>query len=319
VHVESTTAFGRLRGIELTPARFLQFALVSIGALWLIVATGAAVRLTDSGLGCRHWPGCEKGHPLPAKDYHAYIEFGNRLVGGVTIAVTLLVALAAQRTPSLPRWARRLAVAVFAGTLAQAPLGYLAVKTDLRWPIVAAHLLLSMVVLAGAVVLGLEAFSAANGRVEPLVPLELRRLGLLVAGSCLALLVSGTLATAGGPHSGGGAEHVDRLWRLQPLVYTHAASVAVLGLSLVFVLGYLASRRKRSPRLFALGAGVLGLLVAQMAVGEIQYRTHLPWPLVLVHVGLAAAVWAALVVFVTALWRPPSALLPGSRVDWTDG
>jgi cytochrome c oxidase assembly protein subunit 15 len=319
VHVESTTALGRLRGIEVTPARFLQLALVSVGALWLIVATGAAVRLTDSGLGCRHWPGCERGHPLPAKDYHAYIEFGNRLVGGVTIVVTLLAALAAQRTPALPRWARRLALAVFIGTLAQAPLGYLAVKTDLRWPIVATHLLLSMVVLAGAIVLALEALSARSGSVAPLVPIELRRLGLLLAASCLVLLVSGTLATAGGPHSGGGAEHVDRLWRLQPLVYTHAASVGAFGLAFVFVLGYLASRRERSPRLFALGAGVFGLLLGQMAVGEVQYRTHLPWPLVLVHVGLAAAVWALLIVFVTVLWRPPSALVPGPRVDWADG
>src|SRR6476619_19856 len=97
--------------------------------LWLIVVTGAAVRLTSSGLGCRHWPGCEKGHPLPAKDYHAYIEFGNRLVGGVTIVVPLLGALGATRTPTLPRWARRLALVIFVGTLAQAPLGYLAVKT----------------------------------------------------------------------------------------------------------------------------------------------------------------------------------------------
>src|SRR5205807_9505012 len=134
-----------------------------VAALWLIMLTGAAVRLTDSGLGCRHWPGCEKGHPLPAKNYHAYIEFGNRVLGGVTIAVVLLAALAAGRTPALPRSARRLALAVFAGTLVQAPLGYLAVKTDLRWPIVAAHLLLSALVLAGAVVLALEALTAASG------------------------------------------------------------------------------------------------------------------------------------------------------------
>jgi cytochrome c oxidase assembly protein subunit 15 len=311
VHVESTTARGRFRGIELSPARFLPIALASVGTLWLIVLTGAAVRLTDSGLGCEHWPGCEKGHPLPAKDYHAYIEFGNRLIGGVTIIVTLLAALAASRTPALPRWARRLALGIFLGTLAQAPLGYLAVKTDLRWPIVATHLLLSMVVLAGAVVLVLETVCALTGRVSPLVPLELRRTGLVVAGACLVLLVTGTLATAAGPHSGGGAEHVDRLWRLQPLVYTHAAAVGVFGLGLVFVLGYLASRRDASPRLFVLGLGVFALLLVQMALGEIQYRTHLPWGLVLVHVGFAAAVWGALVAFVTALWRPPASLAPG--------
>jgi cytochrome c oxidase assembly protein subunit 15 len=303
MQLETTAA--RVRRFELSAAQFLRLALASVAALWLIVVTGAAVRLTDSGLGCRHWPGCEKGHPLPAKNYHAYIEFGNRVIGGVTIAVVLLTALAAWRTPALSRASRRLVLAVFLGTLAQAPLGYLAVKTDLRWPVVAAHLLLSMVVLAGAVVLALETFATVWGRAEPLVPPELRRLALLVACAALALLVTGTLATAGGPHSGGGTAHVARLWRLQPLIYLHAAAVAVFGVGLVFVLGYLAARRERHPRLFWFGAGVLGLLVVQMVVGEIQYRTHLPWPLVLAHVGLAGAVWALLVGFVTVLWRPP--------------
>jgi cytochrome c oxidase assembly protein subunit 15 len=302
------TTVARVRKLELSAAQFLRFALASVATLWLIVVTGAAVRLTDSGLGCRHWPGCEKGHPLPAKGYHAYIEFGNRVIGGLTIVVVLLAAVAARRTPELSRGSRRLAWAVFAGTLAQAPLGYLAVKTDLRWPIVAAHLLLSMLVLAGAVVLALEAFGTVSGRAAPIVPRELRRVGVVVAGSALALLVTGTLATAGGPHSGGGAAHVDRLWRLQPLVYVHAAAVAVFGLGLVFVLGYLAGRRKEAPRIFALGTSVLALLVAQMIVGEVQYRTHLPWPVVLAHVGLAAAVWALLVAFATALWRPPRPL-----------
>jgi heme a synthase len=307
VHVETSTALGRLRRLELSPARFLQLTLVSLGALWLIVLTGAAVRVTDSGLGCRHWPGCEAGHPLPAKDYHAFIEFGNRALGGVVIALVLLTTVASFFVPGLPRRGRRLAIAVFAGTLAQAPLGYLAVHSGLRWPVVAAHLLVSLAVIAGAVVLAFEALALRSGRSESLVPRELRLAALAVAATAAVLLVTGTLATAGGPHSGGGAEHVDRLWRLQPLVFLHAAAVGIFGVGLVFVLGYLASQRERWPRLFALGLGVFGLLLAQMALGEVQYRTHLPWPLVLVHVGLAAAVWALLVGFVTVLWRPPTA------------
>ncbi|HUK95132.1 MAG TPA: COX15/CtaA family protein [Gaiellaceae bacterium] len=308
MHVETTAA--QRRSFELSATQFLWPALASVGVLWLIMVTGAAVRLTGSGLGCRHWPGCEKGDPLPAKNYHAYIEFGNRTIGAVTILIVLLTAIAAFRTPSLPRWARRLALAVFVGTLLQAPLGYLAVKTDLRWPIVAAHLLLSAVVLAGAVVLALEAINIAHGRAEPIVPKELRWGGIAVVVAGLALLVTGTLATAAGPHSGAGAEHVDRLWRLQPLIYAHAAAVGVFAVALVFVAGYLAPLRERAPNLFVFSLGVLGLLFAQMTIGEIQYRTHLPWPLVLVHVGLAAAVWALLVAFVTVLWRPPRSLVP---------
>jgi cytochrome c oxidase assembly protein subunit 15 len=306
VHVESSTALGRLRRLELSPTRFFQLTLVSLGALWLIVLTGAAVRVTNSGLGCRHWPGCEAGHPLPAKSYHAFIEFGNRAIGAVVIVVVLLTTVAAFFVPGLSRRGRRLAVAIFAGTLAQAPLGYLAVHSDLRWPVVAAHLLLSLAVLAGAVVLALEALALRSGSAEPIVPRELRLAALLVATAAGALLVTGTLATAGGPHSGGGTTHVERLWRLQPLIYAHATAVAVFAIGLVFVLGYLASGRQRWPRLFVLGLGVFALLLTQMALGEIQYRTHLPWPLVLVHVGLAAAVWGVLVAFVTVLWRPPS-------------
>ena len=307
--MEATTA--RLRRIELSPARFLQLTLVSLGALWLIVVTGAAVRVTDSGLGCRHWPGCEQGHPLPAKNYHAFIEFGNRTLGAAVIMLVLLTAVASFVVPGLPRRARRLALGIFVGTLAQAPLGYLAVHSDLHWPVVAAHLLLSMALLAGAVVLALEALTLRSGRAEPVAPLELRRAALALTAAAGVLLVTGTLATAGGPHSGGGAQRVDRLWRLQPLIFVHAAAVAVFAVGLVFVLGYLASQRQRWPRLFRFALVVFGVLLAQMVLGEVQYRTHLPWQLVLVHVGLAAAVWALLVAFVMVLWRPPAALAAG--------
>src|SRR5256714_12763203 len=86
-------ALARMRGFVLSPAQFLKLAALELFALWLIVGTGAAVRLTDSGLGCRHWPGCERGHPLPAKNAHAYIEFGNRVIGGGPL------------TPPPPPWA----------------------------------------------------------------------------------------------------------------------------------------------------------------------------------------------------------------------
>ncbi len=302
-----STGVGRARTLALSPAAFLRTALASLAALWLIVSTGAAVRLTDSGLGCRHWPGCEKGHALPQKDYHAFIEFGNRLVGGVTILLTVVVALAARWTP-LGRAAKRLAAAVFLGTLAQAPLGYLAVQTDLRWPIVAAHLLLSMLLIAGAVVLVFFGYERVVGASEPLVPRELQWLGTAAAVAALALLVSGALATAAGPHSGGGTEDVERLARLEPVVYVHGGVVALFGCAFLFLLGYLASIRSRSPRLFAGALAVLAVLLVQVGLGELQYRLHLPWYLVLVHVGVAATAWLGIVALVTALRRPPASV-----------
>ncbi len=299
----------RFLAFELSPTQFLAAAGSALGSLWLIVFTGAAVRLTASGLGCRHWPGCEKGHPLPAKDYHAFVEFGNRVLGGGTILLTLLAALAAWRTPALARWVRRLALAVFLGTLAQAPLGYLAVATDLRWPVVMAHLLLSMLLLAGAVVVVLEAYRTKTGTADPLVPRELRILGLVLVAANFVLLLSGAFATAAGPHSGGG-EHIQRFGRFEPMLYVHAGVVAVFGCGFLFALGYLTARRERSPRLFAFALGVLVLLLLQAGLGELQYRTHLPWGLVLVHVGVAATVWAGVVALVTLFFRPPSSLAP---------
>ncbi len=300
IQPSSSRSSRRLLAFEVAPAQFLFVALVQLAALWLIVTTGAAVRLTDSGLGCRHWPGCERGHPLPAKDYHSYIEFGNRLLGGLTILFALVTAIAAWRTPGLPRWAVRLAAAVFAGTVLQAPLGLLAIASDLEWPVVMAHLLLSIVLLGGAVVLVLEAFRPARS----LVPRELRALGLIVAGACLAAVVGGSFATAGGPHSGGGdAADVDRLWRLEPLVYIHAAGVGVFIVGLVLTIGFLAAQRAQARMPFAMGLLVAGLLLLQVGIGELQYWTHLPWWLVLVHVTLASTVWAATVAFAAILYR----------------
>ena len=295
----------RVRALALTPAQFLPFALAQLGTLWVIVVTGAAVRLTDSGLGCRDWPGCEAGHPLPVKSGHAYIEFGNRLFGALTIASTLFAWLAARRTPALSRRHVQVALAIFLGTLLQAPIGLLAIASDLRWPIVMVHLLLSIALLGGASFLALEARALQVGRIEPLVPLELRRLGLVFVTACFVLIVSGSLATAAGPHSGGGkADQIDRVGRLDPFVYAHGAVVGVFLITFLFSLGYLAARRERSPRLFALGGGVFVVLLAQMGLGELQWRTHLPWGLVLVHVFLAATVWIGTVAVATLFWRP---------------
>ena len=312
--MEASTALARFRSFELSPARFLQLALANAFGLWLIVGSGAAVRLTDSGLGCRHWPGCERGQPLPARDVHAFVVFGNRLVGGVVIALTLVTWLAARRTPGLPGWARRVALLVFLGALAQAPLGYLAVASDLRWPVVMSHLLLSVALLAGAVVLAVEGVCLRDGRSPPLVPRELRVLALVFTAAGFVLIVSGTFATAAGPHSGGG-EHIDRFGSLDRTVYIHGAVVGLFLLSFLFAIGYLAAYRDRSQALFGIGVGVLALLLLQMGIGEVQWRTKLPWELVLVHVALAAAVWAGTVTVAALFFRPPRSLVSGQHLN----
>jgi cytochrome c oxidase assembly protein subunit 15 len=277
----------RLRGLSLSPAGIRRLVLANAVALVLIVATGATVRLTGSGLGCEHWPGCEPHHFEP-RSYHSYVEFGNRVVAFLTILTTLTTWI-------LARGHRRLAAAIFAGTLAQAPLGALTVHYHLNPWWVLSHFLLSLLVLMLAVVL----VARTRPRERSTLPRWVLLGGLVVGVAACVLVFSGMLATAAGPHPG--STVVRRLWSFQPAVYWHVRATAVFGVSFACVLAYLVRARAQQVR----GAlALLGLLAVQMTIGEVQYRTHLPWWLVLVHVTVAATVWAAVTAFVFSLWRP---------------
>ncbi len=303
VHVE----VAQLRTLVLAPRTFLKLSLASVAALYLIVITGSLVRLTGSGLGCESWPGCEEGSFFPASDAHGAIEFGNRAVGIVPIGLAVLTWLGARRAAGLPSWAVKLAAAVALGTLAQAPLGLVTITSGLHPLLVMSHFLLALVVLGGAIVVAIEAWGVAGGHADLGLPKELRRLALVLAAACLVLVVSGAFTTAAGPHPGDSSE-VERLGTLEDMLWVHVRVTALFGCTFLLLLGYLAARRERWPRLFRAGLAVLGLVVAQMAIGELQYRLELPWGIVAVHVALAAAVWAATVALVAAFWRTPAAL-----------
>jgi heme a synthase len=297
----------RLRTLVLAPRTFLKLSISSVAALYLIVVTGSLVRLTGSGLGCESWPGCEEGNFFPASDAHGAIEFGNRAVGIVPISLSLLVWLASRRTAGLPVWATRLAGAVALGTIAQAPLGLVTITSGLHPLLVLSHFLLALLVLGGAVVVAVEAWGNAAGRAGVALPREVRRLGAVVAAACLGLVVSGAFTTAAGPHPGDSSE-VERLGTLEELLWVHVRVTAVFGCAFLLLLGYLFARRQQWDRLFRASLAVLGLVLVQMSVGELQYRLELPWGIVAVHVALAAGVWGAVVALVSALWRTPAAL-----------
>jgi heme a synthase len=289
------TSLPRLRRLAISVQTFRALAAGSALMLMVIVASGATVRLTGSGLGCGHWPGCTAGDPFPSAGYHSDIEFSNRIVAGITIFATLGAWLGSLLLPGARRWLRVLAGATFIGTFAQAPLGAVTVYYHLNPWLVLSHFLLSIVIMGLGVVVALEAFGV---RGEP-VPRRLAQVGVLVGASLAALIVTGTLATAAGPHSGGA--DVRRIGRLEPAVWLHVRAVAVFGVAFALLAIWLVQLRSRHLR----GAlVVLGLLAAEMVIGEVQYRTRLPWGLVLVHVSLAAIVWAAMVAFVARLWRP---------------
>jgi cytochrome c oxidase assembly protein subunit 15 len=296
--VAETVAPGRVGALELTPARFRKLAVASALSLWVIVASGATVRLTGSGLGCEGWPGCTPGAVFPEKDYHSFVEFGNRLVSVFPILLSLTTAIASHFLRTLPRWVRATAWTAALGTIAQAPLGLLTVRLDLDPLAVMSHFLLAIAVLACAVVVAVEARRAELGPAPRFVPLWIQRAGLAFAALALALVVSGTFVTAGGPHAGD-PDVVDRLGNLHDAIWVHVRVTAAFGLALLGVVWYL--RRSPVRRVAFL---LLGVVIAQAIVGEVQWRNALPWWLVLVHVALAAAVWAVTVWLVALIWRP---------------
>src|SRR3954469_9684566 len=219
------TTATQARRWELTPTRFAQLALASAVSLYLIVLTGAAVRLTGSGLACQSWPGCQQGAFFPAIGEHSSIEFGNRVMALFPIVLSLAAWFFAYRTTGLGRWVRWLAAITFLGTIAQAPLGLLTIRLDLHPLMVATHFLLALVVLATATVVAVEARGNAYGRLDSPAPRWLRLLGLGLAGACGLLVFTGTLSTAAGPHPGDSAE-IERFWNLLDAVYVHVRATA---------------------------------------------------------------------------------------------
>lgn len=299
------SALSRARAWEVSPAAFARFVVASLVALYLVVATGAIVRLTASGLGCENWPRCGD-LPFPASGGHAFIEFGNRVIALLTILVCLVTWLAARKVAGLPRFIRAATLGSFLGTVAQIPLGGLTVIFDLHPLLVMAHFLLAMAVLGVASATAVETWSFLAGAGRPALPPLARWAGIVLALAGLVLVVTGTFVTASGPHSGG--EEIRRLGVLLDAVYIHVRATAAFGIALLLLGWFVVRERLRAPGLFAASLALLALLGGQIAVGEIQYRSHLPWGLVLVHVGLAAAVWSATVALVVAVWRPPAPL-----------
>jgi cytochrome c oxidase assembly protein subunit 15 len=274
--------------------QFRKATYVALAALTLIVFTGAAVRLSDSGLGCPTWPRCY-GHVYPPVALHPLIEFGNRAISGlVGIATVAVFVLSFTRKP-FRRDLAWLAASLPLGVAAQAVLGGFTVREKLAPGFVMSHFLLSMVILIFAFWLAWRATypQKARSRTKDKV-LVWSVLSLSVM--CALTLVAGTAATAAGPHSGGNVgQHIKRLTikgpdTLEWAVHQHATIAAIFGVATIFVWLLKRSRGGELDPLEPLT--VLGiLLAAQGLVGAVQYELKLPGQMVWVHVVLATITW----------------------------
>ena len=157
--------------------------------LVVIVASGATVRMTGSGLGCEHWPGCQAGDPFPKTGYHSYVEFSNRIIASFAIILTLATFLVSLLVTGVKHWTRWVAGLAFFGTFLQAPLGAITVYYKLNPWLVGSHFLLSIVVLTLGVLVALEAWDI---RGDP-VSASIRGLALTAGVACGALILSGVL------------------------------------------------------------------------------------------------------------------------------
>jgi cytochrome c oxidase assembly protein subunit 15 len=271
--------------VPVPPAVVSRLALANAVANGMIVVTGGAVRLTGSGLGCPTWPRCTDASfvATPELAGHGVIEFGNRLLTFVLAAVAIATVVAVWRSPR--RDLRPLALLTFLGIPAQALLGGVTVLTGLNPWTVAAHFLLSTVLIALATVLWLRSREPGVGR-----PLVRRPLALLVGGIAAvtgAVLALGTVVTGSGPHSGDVDENDvptgDRMGFDPETVSQLHADVVFLLLGLTVALLVALHASDAPGRLRRAARDLLLVQLAQGVVGYAQYVTDLPVALVLLH------------------------------------
>jgi len=293
----------RLVNRRVTPRAFRLIALSTVVALGFITVTGAAVRLTGSGLGCPQWPACQGGRVVAPMSYHAEVEFVNRVT---TLAVSIAIVVAA--LGAFFRVPRRkdlswLSLGLVLGLVAEVILGGETVRHRLNPAFVMAHFLLSMVLIWDAVVLHHRSGLPDDAPRRPLVDRDLVRVGQLMAFMVAATVAAGTIVTGAGPHSGANSSNgaVER-WQLDLHRVTQIhGTAAMLAVALVLTTWWLL-RSQGAP-----GAArhrlqlVIEALAVQVGIGYTQYFTGVPAWLVEFHVLGAVLVWVAVLRFALVL------------------
>ena len=253
-----------------------------------LVVTGGAVRLTGSGLGCPTWPECTPGSYTPVphqaeEALHVWIEFANRLLTFVLVIAAVVVLAAVLRTGR--KDLRGLALGQFLGIFGQGVLGGITVLTDLHPLPVAGHLILSIILIAGATSLRAQRFAPKVAETPASLTKKIASVHVITS---FAVIVLGTLVTGSGPHAGD--EKARRFgFDIQTVAWIHADVVIfLLGTTFAFFVATGTTQAtKRRLKIFTV------IALAQGAIGYIQYFTGIPEVLVAAHLLGATLVWIA--------------------------
>jgi len=297
---------------RLSEGVFLRISQAVMILIVVNIGSGAAVRVTGSGLGCPDWPTCTRRALTPAMSFHPLMEFSNRMV-----VIVLVVAIAACALASLDRagkWRRDLvwlSWGLVGGVLAEAVIGGVVVLTKLNPFAVMGHLMVSMALLALATVLVVRASGPPGPSIAKVARPE-RKLTWAMLGILFLVLVAGT-ATTGAAPDGGSPKAVRLPVPLDDMARTHSLIVIALGAVLLFTL-YRLYRTNAPESVQYRGRVLLGVIIVQGIIGYTQFFTHLPAALVEMHDLGASCVVMAMVWFTDGLYHRS-----GSAPTQTDG
>lgn len=273
---------------------FIAIAAVAVGCYGVLVLTGGAVRLTGSGLGCPDWPSCYQTRFTAALSYHPIIEFGNRLITVAVSVVSILAFLAALRLAERRRDLTLLSGGLVVGLIAQIILGGIVVLTKLNPYLVSLHFVLTLGVLADALVLLYRARNGPRGEVFILDRTLIRLAQLLVV--VLTILVSaGTIVSGSGPHAGApGTKRIPIAFRDIAELHSDIA-LFLIGLMLATLF---ALHQARAPIPLQRHARIIfEIMAVQGALGYTQYFLHDSAVVVEIHLAGATLLWSAVVWF----------------------
>ena len=307
---------------SISQSQYQKITKVSLLLLAFIIITGAAVRLSGSGLGCSDWPTCENDQLVAEiDDVHAMVEFVNRVITGfVALAVMIAVLGSLFRVPKRKDLIY-LSIGLVVGVVIQVIVGALVVREHLPPSLVITHFLVSMVLVWNAVELDHRARSDDKSE-HSSPPMLLKRMTKLIVGLGALVIITGTIVTGSGPHSGAENQQildalesqgtassitnleleVERLpFDVPDVARIHGISVMLfllLTLRLLFVV------KRHSPEFITVGQNLMAAIVIQAAIGYFQYFTGVPALLVGVHVAGATLIWIMILRLYLEVNRP---------------